>query len=91
MSDNDYNQQHETWMQQQPKQVMQSIAQQTREYVTLVNRIAEVIRLSDDISNKSLDADITVADLMLTLVRRGEKLNQLVDMLHEYTSRMDSD
>jgi hypothetical protein len=91
MSNNDFDKQQAAWMQQPPKQAMQSAAHHTREYINLVNRIAEVIRLTDDIGNKPLDADVTVNDLMLTLVRRGEKLNSLVDMLHEYASRLDAD
>lgn len=91
MSDNDYDKQQQAWMQQAPKQVLQSFAQNTRDYVNLVNKIAEVMRLTEDIGNKSLDKDITVNDLMLTLVRRGEKLNNMVDLLYDYATRMDAD
>ncbi|MDQ7027351.1 MAG: hypothetical protein Q9P44_17540 [Anaerolineae bacterium] len=56
-----------------------------------MNKIAEVMRLSDDIREQSLDADITVNDLMLTLLRRGEKLNNMVDMLYDYATRFDAD
>ena len=87
----EYDEQFEKWMQQLPPEAMQSFAGDVREYVNFVNKIAEVIRLSDDISKIRLDADLTVADLMLTLLRRGEKLNTLADMFHEYARQLDED
>lgn len=90
MSD-DYEKQHQAWMQQPPKQALQSFAGDVREYLKLVNKIAEVIRLTDDVSKRPIDTDITVADLMLTLLRRGEKLNGEVDKLHEYATRFDTE
>jgi hypothetical protein len=87
----EYDERLKKWMQQPPQEAMQSFAGDVRDYVALVNKIAEVIRLSDDISKISLDTDLTVADLMLTLLRRGEKLNTLADVFHEYASRLDSE
>ena len=74
----EYDERLKKWMQQSPQDVMQSFAGDVRDYVALVNKIAEVIRLSDDISKIPLDTDLTIADLMLTLLRRGEKLNTFV-------------
>ena len=90
-NENDYDAQYSAWMQQPPKQAMQSVTNDIREYTRLVNRIAEVIRLSDDIAKIPLDTDLTIADLMMTLVRRGEKLSQKADMLHDYASRLETD
>ena len=87
----DYDDRMKKLMQQSPQEAMQSFAGDVRDYVAFVNKIAEVIRLTDEVGKVPLDADITVADLMLTLLRRGEKLNMLADIFHEYASRLDSE
>ena len=91
MADTDHDAQYSAWMQQKPQEAIQSVTDEVREYTRLVNRIAEVIRLTDDIAKMNLDADVTVADLMMTLVRRGEKLSQKADMLHDYSTRLKPD
>ena len=86
-----YDEHFKNWMHQAPTEVMQGFAGDVREYVNFVNKIAEVIRLSDDVGKIPVDTDLTVADLMLTMLRRGEKLNTLADIFHEYASRLDED
>lgn len=73
------------------KQTIQNFAIDVRDYVNFVNRIAEVIRLTDDVGNRVLDADLTVNDVLRSLVRRGEKINTEADKLYDFASRLDED
>jgi hypothetical protein len=65
------------------KEAIHSFLGDVRDYVGFVNKIAELIRISDGIATEPLDKDITVGDLMLALIRKGEILHLSAEKLHD--------
>lgn len=75
----------------QTKDTIQSFVGDVRNYLDFVNKIAELIRISDGIGTEPMDKDITVGDLMLALIRKGEQLQLSADTLHELASSLKVD
>ena len=73
------------------KEAVHSFLGDVRDYVGFVNKVAELIRLSDGIGTEPLDKDLTVGDLMLALIRKGENLQLSADKLHDLANRIDAE
>ena len=75
----------------QTKETIHAFLGDVRDYVGFVNKIAELIRISDGIGTEPLDTDLTVGDLMLALIRKGEKLQLSADMLHDFANKLNAE
>ncbi|MEL6307137.1 MAG: hypothetical protein AAFN11_01415 [Chloroflexota bacterium] len=73
-----------------PKEAIHPFLDDVYDYINFVNRVSEVIRISEGIGTEPLDKDITVGDVMLSLVRKGEMLRTTAEQLHEYANKLDS-
>ncbi|MEL6403806.1 MAG: hypothetical protein AAFR81_05545 [Chloroflexota bacterium] len=73
-----------------PKEAIRPFLDDVYDYINFVNRVSEVIRISEGIGTEPLDKDITVGDVMLSLVRKGEMLRTTAEQLHEYANKLDS-
>ncbi len=82
----DFGNQIHTWEEQPSKQVIQSFLSDVRGYVTFVNRVSELLRITDETAEIALDGETTVADLMYWVLQRGENLQVSADMLYEYVN-----
>ncbi|MCA9913244.1 MAG: hypothetical protein KC496_07835 [Anaerolineae bacterium] len=82
----DFADQIHAWEAQPSKQVMQSFLGDVRGYVSFVNKVSELLRLTDDAAGIELDGETTVADLMHWVIQRGERLQTSADMLHDYVN-----
>lgn len=86
---NDYQQQLEDALAKQPKEVIHGFLVDVYNYIGFVNRVSELIRISEGIGTEPLDKDITVGDVMLSMVRKGEQLHTTAEILHEYANQID--
>lgn len=59
------------------------------DYIGFVNKVAEILRLSEGIGTEPLDRDLTVGDIMLSLIRKGERLQTHAEHLHDYATTLD--
>ena len=73
-----------------PKEAIHGFLKEVYDYIGFVNKVSELIRLSDGIGTEQLDKDITVSDIMLTMVRKGEKLHTTAEIMHDYASKIDT-
>lgn len=85
----DFEVQMQAIMDKHPKQAIHEFLADVYDYIGFVNRISEVMRLSEGIGTEPLDTDITVGDVMLSLVRKGEMLRTTAEMMHEYASKIE--
>lgn len=86
----DFEEQMKQILAKHPKEAIHSFLSEVYDYIGFVNKVSELIRLSEGIGTEQLDKDITVADIMLTMVRKGEQLHTTADIMHEYASKIDS-
>ncbi|GAB5493193.1 MAG: hypothetical protein Phog2KO_34080 [Phototrophicaceae bacterium] len=76
-------------LEKQPKEAIHEFLNDVYDYIGFVNKVSELIRLSEGIGTEQLDKDITVADVMLTMVRKGEQLHTTAEIMHEYASHIE--
>jgi hypothetical protein len=84
--DSNFGDQIHTWDARPSKQVIQSFLGDVRGYVAFVNKVSELLRITDETAEIELDGDTTVSDLMHWVLQRGENLQMSADMLHEYVN-----
>ncbi len=86
----DFDVQMKQILDKQPKEAIHGFLHDVYDYIGFVNKVSELIRLSDGIGTEQLDTDITVGDIMLTMVRKGEILHTRAEIMHEYASKIDT-
>jgi len=69
---------------QPSREVIQSFLGDVRGYVAFVNKVSELLRITDETAEIHLDGETTVADLMHWVLQRGENLQMSADMLYDY-------
>lgn len=89
MDEKVFEQQLAELMEQTPREAIHHFLFDVRDYIGLVNKIAELMRMTETISESKLDEQTKVGEVMLWLLQRGEKLRTSADMLHEYASQLD--
>lgn len=89
MSDN-LQAQDDALLQKTPKEAIHPFLDDVYDYIDFVNRVSEVIRLSEGIGTEPLDRDMTVGDVMLSLIRKGERLRFSAERLHDYANNQDT-
>lgn len=82
--DTNFGDQVYTWEEQPSKQVIQAFLGDVRGYVAFVNKVSELLRITDETADIQLDGDTTVGDLMHWVLQRGENLQTSADQLHDY-------
>lgn len=70
------------------KKTLHSFLADVNNYLDFVNRVAELLRISDGIGTEALDEDITVSDLMQALVRKGELLQGSMNKLQDLAKKI---
>lgn len=85
----DFDTQLQAILDKQPKEAIQGFLNDVYDYIGYVNRVSELLRLSEGIGTEPLDSDITVGDVMLSVLRKGEMLRTTAEMLHEYSNRIE--
>lgn len=85
----DFETQRQATFDKQPKEAMHHFLGEVNDYIDFVNKISELLRLSEGIGTEPLDKDITIGDVMLSLMRKGEKLRTNAEILHDYASQLD--
>lgn len=76
-------------LQKHPKEAIHGFLDNVYDYIGYVNKVSELMRLSEGIGTEPLDRDITVGDVMLSLVRKGEQLRTTAEVMHEYALKID--
>lgn len=84
----DFEQQMKQILDKQPKEAIHGFLNDVYDYIGFVNKVSELIRLSEGIGTEQLDKDITVADVMMTVLRKGEELHTTAEIMHEYASKI---
>mgnify|MGYP000330201441 CR=1 FL=1 len=84
-----FEEQLNSTLEKQPKEAIHEFLNDVYDYIGFVNKVSELIRLSEGIGTEPLDTDITVADVMLTMVRKGEQLHTTAEIMHEYASHIE--
>ena len=89
MNEQDYEKLLEAYLAKEPKEAIHGLLAEMRDYLSFVNKIAELLRLSDGISEQRLDQDITVGDIMLTMLRKGERVRSIAEIMYDYANQLD--
>ncbi|MGJ3237472.1 MAG: hypothetical protein ACFE0Q_02085 [Anaerolineae bacterium] len=87
----EYDTQRQQMMNQNPTDAIHNFVHDVNDYIGFVNRVSELLRISDGIGSEPLDKDLTVGDLMLSLVRRGEILHTRAEIMHDYANQLKKD
>lgn len=85
----DFEKQMQAIFEKQPKEAIHGFLSDVYDYIDYVNKISELIRISEGIGTEPLDKDITVGDVMLSLIRKGEQVRTRAEILHEYANKID--
>jgi|GEM_PF-4073021 len=85
----DFDTQMQMMLEKPPKEAIHTFLGDVYEYLGYVNRVSELLRLSEGIGTEPLDTDITVGDVMLSVLRKGEMLRNTAEMLHEYANKIE--
>ncbi len=85
----DFETQMQVMLEKQPKEAIHGFLGDVYDYIGFVNRVSELLRLSEGIGTEPLDKDITIADVMLSVVRKGEILRTTAEILHEYANKIE--
>lgn len=88
MTNNDYESRMRAIFEKKPDSAIHDFLSEVYDYVDFVNQVSEILRLSEGIGSEPLDKDMTIGDVMLSIVRKGERLRSSAEILHEYANRM---
>lgn len=87
----DFESRMQSTFEKQPGEAIHEFLDDVYDYIGFVNKVSELLRLSEGIGTEPLDKDITIADVMLSLIRKGEMLHTSAEILHEYASNIEQD
>lgn len=85
----DFESRMQAILEKQPDEAIHEFLNDVYDYIGFVNKVSELLRLSEGIGTEPLDKDITIGDIMLSVIRKGEILHTSAEILHEYASNIE--
>lgn len=85
----DFEKEMQAFLEKHPREAIHGFLGDVYDYIGFVNKVSELLRLSEGIGTEPLDKDITIGDVMLSLIRKGEMLRTSAEKLHEYANHIE--
>lgn len=85
----DYESRKQAILDKRPDEAIHEFLNDVYDYISFVNKVSELLRLSEGIATEPLDKDINIGDVMLSVIRKGEILHTSAEILHDYANNIE--